>query len=60
VKTVPLDLREAVSYAEKDPFIQETLGEDFAKVYSESKYREWSDFMKEVTPWEESSYLYKL
>ncbi|MBQ9549853.1 MAG: glutamine synthetase [Lachnospiraceae bacterium] len=60
VKTVPLDLREAVSYAEKDPFIQETLGEDFAKVYSVSKYREWSDFMKEVTPWEESSYLYKL
>ncbi len=60
VKTIPLDLREAVSFAEKDPFIAEILGEDFAGVYAESKYREWTDFMKEVSQWEESRYLYKL
>ncbi len=60
VEGLPLDLREAVSYAENDPFIIDVVGKDFAAVYAELKYYEWADFMKQVSAWEESSYLYRI
>ena len=57
---LPLDLREAVSGAEDDPFISEVLGEQFVKIYSEHKLFEWAAFMREVSEWERDTYLYKI
>ncbi len=60
VRGLPLDLREALSYADGDPFIKEVLGEKFAGFYSEKKYFEWADYMKDVSQWEIDRYLYKI
>lgn len=60
VTDLPLDLREAVSGAEDDPFISEVLGEQFVKIYSEHKLFEWAAFMREVSEWERDTYLYKI
>lgn len=60
VPKFPLDLREAVSHAQGDPFINEVLGEKFASIYSDYKLFEWAAFMKEVSEWEIDHYLYKL
>ncbi len=59
VSELPGDLKSALFCAKVDPFIKEILGEDFAQLYTEAKFKEWNDFMKEVSDWEIRNYLYK-
>ena len=57
---LPEDLKEAVDCLLADPVITDAIGEEFAKIYADIKYREWRDFMTEVSPWEIECYLAKL
>ena len=59
VNGLPENLKEAVLCAENDPFITEVVGEDFARIYTESKLDEWNRYMRDVTEWEIQNYLYK-
>lgn len=59
-ENMPEDLKEAVSYLDKDELIVDTLGADFAKIYKEIKGDEWRDFMKEVSDWELDCYLTRI
>lgn len=59
VNGMPHDLSEAVTYAVKDPFIADVVGNDFARIYAQSKTDEWNRYMREVSEWEIKNYLYK-
>ncbi|MCR5508856.1 MAG: glutamine synthetase family protein [Lachnospiraceae bacterium] len=60
VDSLPLDLKEAVTYARNDSFIGEVLGDDFARIYAECKEDEWIRYMREISQWELNNYLFKL
>lgn len=59
VNGMPHDLSEAVTCAVKDPFIADVVGNDFARIYAQSKTDEWNRYMREVSEWEIKNYLYK-
>ena len=59
VKGMPENLKEAVICAGSDPFINEVVGDDFARIYTESKLNEWNRYMRDVSDWEILNYLYK-
>jgi glutamine synthetase len=54
--TVPTSLIEAVEAFEKDPFIAEALGEDFARNYAGLQRMVWKRFLSYVTDWEVQEY----
>ena len=57
---MPIDLKEAVDCLQSDPVLIAALGEEFAKVYADIKYREWGDFMSDVSAWEIDHYLNRI
>ena len=59
-KLLPENLKEAVKFMQEDEFIVNTLGEEFAKIYSGAKMVEWNDYMKQVSAWEINKYLYRI
>lgn len=59
VKGMPENLKEAVICAGSDPFINEVVGDDFARIYTECKLNEWNRYMRDVSDWEILNYLYK-
>ena len=54
--TVPASLIEAIEAFEKDPFIAEALGEDFARNYAGLQRMIWRRFLSYVTDWEVQEY----
>ena len=57
--SLPKNLGEAIEEYRKDPFIREVLGDTIYKKFLEAKLSEWEDYIKQVSPWEVSRYLYK-
>ena len=57
--SLPKNLGEAIEEYQKDPFIKEVLGDTIYKKFLEAKISEWEDYIKQVSPWEVSRYLYK-
>ena len=56
---MPENLMEALECAGNDPFINEVVGDDFARIYTERKKAEWDSYMREVSDWELRNYLNK-
>jgi glutamine synthetase len=54
---LPMTLREAIIELQKDDFVQQVLGEEFAGIYCEAKNREWTEYMNQVSDWEVETYL---
>jgi len=53
---VPTTLIDAVEAFEKDPFIAESMGEDFARMFSGLQRMVWKRFLSYVTDWEIQEY----
>ena len=58
--TLPENLREAIDCLKEDKLITDALGADFTDIYSEIKYREWRDYMLDVSSWEIDRYLARI
>ena len=43
-----------------DPFMEETLGKDFCRLYTDAKMDEWNAYMEQVSQWELDEYLYRI
>lgn len=54
---LPGSLIEAVEELERDPVIQEALGEHVYERFVEAKREEWDEYRMQVTPWELARYL---
>jgi glutamine synthetase len=54
---LPGSLIEAVEELERDPVIQEALGEHVYERFVEAKREEWDEYRTQVTPWELERYL---
>lgn len=57
---LPGTLREAVAAMNADPFMEQVLGKEFTKIYSDAKMNEWNEYMEQVSQWELKEYLYKI
>ncbi|MDD3337999.1 MAG: type I glutamate--ammonia ligase [Lachnospiraceae bacterium] len=60
IESLPANLLQAVEKMEKDFFVQEVLGRQFADTYIEAKKEEWKNYTTQVTDWEIDEYLYKI
>jgi len=56
IKTLPVDLGEAIEEFEKSKFMKETLGEHVFNKYLNIKKTEWNGYQKSVTDWELNRY----
>ena len=56
IKTLPVDLGEAIEEFEKSKFMKETLGEHVFNKYLNIKKTEWNEYQKSVTDWELNRY----
>ncbi len=56
IKTLPVDLGEAIEEFEKSKFMKETLGEHVFNKYINIKKTEWNEYQKSVTDWELNRY----
>lgn len=56
IKTLPVDLGEAIEEFEKSKFMKETLGEHVFNKYLNIKKTEWNEYQKSVTDWELNKY----
>jgi len=54
--TVPTTMIEAIEAFEKDPFIADALGEDFARNFAGLQRMIWKRFLSYVTDWEVQEY----
>ncbi|HEY0755212.1 MAG TPA: glutamine synthetase family protein [Ktedonobacteraceae bacterium] len=54
---LPATLGEALDDLREDPLIRETLGDTIYEGFIEAKGIEWSDYRKQVHPWELERYL---
>lgn len=57
---LPEDLKEAVMEAKNDSFIRSIIGEEFATLFESVKKREWDRYVRTVSEWEISHYLYRI
>jgi glutamine synthetase len=60
VKSLPIDLKEAVNALEKSDFMKEVLGNHISKKYIAAKKVEWEEYRTQVTSWEIDQYLYRI
>jgi len=56
IKTLPVDLGEALEEFRKSRWMRETLGEHVFNKYLEAKTTEWNEFQRSVTDWELNKY----
>lgn len=57
---LPETLKEAIDLFEGSSWIQEVLGTEFCREYVSAKKNEWLRYIRQVTDWEVSEYLYRL
>jgi glutamine synthetase len=60
IESLPCDLREAIDEFQKDPLMQEVLGEHISSKFVEAKIAEWNSYCGQVSDWEINEYLYKI
>ena len=56
IKTLPVDLGEAIEEFEKSEFMKETLGEHVFSKYLNIREAEWNEYQRSVTDWELNRY----
>ena len=59
IKSLPVDLGEAVAQFEKDDVVKNALGSHITEQFIAAKKQEWSDYIAAVHPWEVDRYLTK-
>jgi glutamine synthetase len=57
IKSLPIDLNEAIDCLEKDTLMRKTLGDHIYHQYIAAKREEWYQYTAQVHPWEVDSYL---
>ncbi len=60
IKSLPVNLWEAVQKFQKDEYIQNVLGVHTSQMYETAKRDEWFTYTSQVTDWEIQEYLYKI
>ena len=59
IRSLPLNMYEAIRMAEKDSFIKSVLGEHIFERYISAKNREWTEYSHRISDWEIQNYLLK-
>jgi len=49
-----------LTHFENSTWIQSVLGKKFCEEYAAAKKEEWLNYMRQVSEWEISQYLYKI
>jgi glutamine synthetase len=57
IDELPGNLSEALDALEKDDLMRDTLGEHIFSHFLEAKQEEWSDYIQQVSSWEQKRYL---
>ncbi|MCI8334380.1 MAG: type I glutamate--ammonia ligase [Lachnospiraceae bacterium] len=57
---LPRNLEEALQAMEEDKLVQSILGETVSHSYIREKYREWEQYVCQVSAWETDRYLYRI
>lgn len=57
---LPEKLEEAMDELQADSLLTGILGDEFVKIYTEAKYKEWQDYIIQISDWEISRYLIKM
>ena len=57
LEMLPGNLKEAILELKKDEVVSSVIGEELTNIFTEIKYNEWSDYMREVSEWEINRYL---
>lgn len=57
IKTLPVNMYDAIQKAEKDRFVKDVLEDHLFTKYVGAKKHEWDDYNKRITNWEVESYL---
>ena len=57
---LPETLKDAIELFENSTWIQSVLGKKFCEEYAAAKKEEWLNYMRQVSEWEISQYLYKI
>lgn len=57
VKSIPRDLREALSYLERDTSLKYSIGDELIRAFLELKTREIDEYESFITQWERDAYL---
>ncbi len=60
IGNLPLNLDDALAHFENSTWIQSVLGKKFCEEYAAAKKEEWLNYMRQVSEWEISQYLYKI
>ena len=60
IGNLPLNLDDALTHFENSTLIQSVLGKKFCEEYAAAKKEEWLNYMRQVSEWEISQYLYKI
>lgn len=55
--SLPETLREAVGCMKQDAWVEEILGKEFVKIYTDAKLSEWNEYMAKISDWELDKYL---
>ena len=59
IKSLPVNMYDAIQKAEKDKFVKDVLGDHLFNKYIGAKKGEWDDYNRRVTNWEVENYLAK-
>ena len=60
IGNLPENLYDALVHFENSTWIQSILGKKFCEEYAAAKKEEWLNYMRQVSEWEISQYLYKI
>lgn len=60
IGNLPENLYDALVHFENSTWIQSILGKKFCEEYAAAKKEEWLNYMRQVSEWEISEYLYKI
>ncbi len=57
---LPENLEEAMDALRADSFLYNILGDEFVNIYTDAKYKEWQEYIIQISDWEISRYLIKM
>ena len=57
IKPLPTNLESAIRVMEDSELVAETLGEGVFEFFLRNKRQEWSDYRRQITPFELNRYL---
>ena len=57
ISSLPGSLAEALNLMDRDPLVQDVLGNHIYKYFMDAKLKEWELYIQQVHPWEQDRYL---